>query len=349
MKFAISSIEMTNYRQYKGTQKLQFTSDKSKNVAIIYGRNGSGKSNVLNAITWCLYGKEIHKKYEEIDDDNMPLINSSVLRSLQNDETSYAEVTIHLQTDAGAWLVSRKMEGGKDSYGKLWFSESKLMVVHPVGNQDKVDTGEGTKRLVNNILPDALKSFFFIDGEQLREFFRVSSPDEVAKAIDTVSQLELVYKASSHLELLEKDLRKNIKTSTPQLDTVVRQIEFVQSQIEQFRDRISDVKKDKQNDEAALDVVKEYLRGHNVEKIAALEDKRQMLEAEKDRLIPSIEEQKLKRNQYLVHITPFIFLKAPIENTYVLITEGMRQGRIASKDQGNFCARTHRRRPLHLR
>ena len=77
MKFAISSIEMTNYRQYKGTQKLQFTSDKSKNVAIIYGRNGSGKSNVLNAITWCLYGKEIHKKYEEIDDDNMPLINSS--------------------------------------------------------------------------------------------------------------------------------------------------------------------------------------------------------------------------------------------------------------------------------
>jgi DNA sulfur modification protein DndD len=336
MKFAISSIEMTNYRQYKGTQKLQFTSDKSKNVAIIYGRNGSGKSNVLNAITWCLYGKEIHKKYEEIDDDNMPLINSSVLRSLQNDETSYAEVTIHLQTDAGAWLVSRKMEGGKDSYGKLWFSESKLMVVHPVGNQDKVDTGEGTKRLVNNILPDALKSFFFIDGEQLREFFRVSSPDEVAKAIDTVSQLELVYKASSHLELLEKDLRKNIKTSTPQLDTVVRQIEFVQSQIEQFRDRISDVKKDKQNDEAALDVVKEYLRGHNVEKIAALEDKRQMLEAEKDRLIPSIEEQKLKRNQYLVHITPFIFLKAPIENTYVLITEGMDKGELPPKIKETF-------------
>ena len=45
MRFTISSIEMTNYRQDQGKQTLDFSFDKNKNVSIILGQNGAGKSN----------------------------------------------------------------------------------------------------------------------------------------------------------------------------------------------------------------------------------------------------------------------------------------------------------------
>jgi DNA sulfur modification protein DndD len=266
----------------------------------------------------------------------MPLINTSELGTLEKGDTTYAEVKIHFQTDFGPWLVSRKMEGEKDSLGKLWFSKSKQTVTRRVGNKDRIYKGDGTKRLINNLLPDALNSFFFIDGEQLREFFRISSPQKVADAIDTVSQLGLVYNAFAHLGLLEKDLRKSIKATTPQLDEVVKRIEFVEGQISQLRDRRNNVKKDLENDTEALSKVKEYLSGHSVEKIRALEEKRQMLEAEKGRLTSSNDDAKLMRNQYLVDIAPFIFLKEPIERTYALINERVERGELPPKIKETF-------------
>ena len=60
MQFKISSIEITNFRQYEGTQEVNLKFDKTKNVSIIIGNNGAGKSNFLNAITWCLF-IEIHE------------------------------------------------------------------------------------------------------------------------------------------------------------------------------------------------------------------------------------------------------------------------------------------------
>ena len=56
----IESIEISNFRQY---QKLQLKFCKLPghgDLHIILAKNGVGKTNVLNAITWCLYNSEMH-------------------------------------------------------------------------------------------------------------------------------------------------------------------------------------------------------------------------------------------------------------------------------------------------
>ena len=53
----IYDIKMKNYCQYRDAT-LEFSTDLQKKVTIIQGNNGTGKSNLLNAITWCLYGEE---------------------------------------------------------------------------------------------------------------------------------------------------------------------------------------------------------------------------------------------------------------------------------------------------
>ncbi|NLA32287.1 MAG: AAA family ATPase, partial [Methanomicrobiales archaeon] len=196
---------MTNYRQFQGEQTLNFSFDKNKNVIVVLGKNGAGKSNILNALTWCFYGIEVHKDEVTQDNSGMPIINVTELETLKPNQSTYAEVLVNIETDIGPWTVKRRIEGGKTALGKMYFDPPRLTVIHPVGGQDKIAEGEETQRLINNLLPEALRNFFFIDGEQLREFFKYSSPKEVATAIDNVSQLDLVFKAAGNLTKYERE------------------------------------------------------------------------------------------------------------------------------------------------
>jgi DNA sulfur modification protein DndD len=337
MKYAISSISLSNYRQYSGTQVLDFKIDKIKNVSLILGKNGAGKSNLLNAITWCLYGIEIHKSKDKYDSSGMPVINTSALKRLKNNQNITAEVIIHLITDTGPWTIKRTLDGGKSALGDFYFDEaSKLTVIHPVYGQDKIDKGDDTQILINNLLPEALKNFFFIDGEQLREFFKISTPENIAKAIDIVSQLELVYKAADHLSKVENNLRKSVKNSTPQLEKVQKNIESTQKKSLELKSTIKQIEKQKEKDHEEIAKVKEFLKTHNSTVIASLENERQLLEIDISKLKEQIRKKEYQRNSYLVEIAPFIYLKKEIEQTYKIMEEKVEKGELPPKIKETF-------------
>ena len=52
----IKSIILHNYRAYRGHNKVSFQPD-SKNIFLIAGNNGFGKTTFLTSLVWCLYGK----------------------------------------------------------------------------------------------------------------------------------------------------------------------------------------------------------------------------------------------------------------------------------------------------
>ena len=60
----IKSIELCNYRLYKGYNEIVFEEEKDKNIYLISGENGFGKTTFLTSLLWCLYGKMI----TDIDD-----------------------------------------------------------------------------------------------------------------------------------------------------------------------------------------------------------------------------------------------------------------------------------------
>lgn len=67
----IDSIILNNYRSYKGTNKVTFNND-TKNVYLIAGYNGFGKTTFLTSLVWCFYGKlmvDVDERYRrEIND-----------------------------------------------------------------------------------------------------------------------------------------------------------------------------------------------------------------------------------------------------------------------------------------
>jgi DNA sulfur modification protein DndD len=50
-------LTLKDFRQFYGTQELEFASGREDNVTVVYGANGAGKTTLLNAFTWVLYDK----------------------------------------------------------------------------------------------------------------------------------------------------------------------------------------------------------------------------------------------------------------------------------------------------
>lgn len=53
----INNITLKDFRIYQGVRELNFSKNSKKNVFIVSGNNGFGKTTLLNSLIWCLYGK----------------------------------------------------------------------------------------------------------------------------------------------------------------------------------------------------------------------------------------------------------------------------------------------------
>ena len=73
----IESITLHNFRQYIGTQTIEFSTDENKRVTVLVGDNTSGKTTLIRAFEWCLYRKNGF--------DNPILLNDEVAKHLWQD------------------------------------------------------------------------------------------------------------------------------------------------------------------------------------------------------------------------------------------------------------------------
>ena len=77
MAIVIDKISFTNYRQY-GTGSISFNTKENGLLSVLIAKNGTGKTTLLNAITWCLYGQEMHLADEK---KALPMLNSAVAKA----------------------------------------------------------------------------------------------------------------------------------------------------------------------------------------------------------------------------------------------------------------------------
>lgn len=70
----IKNIELYNYRIYKGINRINFQNGSDKNVYLISGENGFGKTTFLHSLLWCLYGRLM----ADIDDTFRKEMSSSL-------------------------------------------------------------------------------------------------------------------------------------------------------------------------------------------------------------------------------------------------------------------------------
>ena len=343
MQLSLDTLTLSNYRYYYGEHNLHFSNDPKKNVTVIKGDNGAGKSNILNALTWCLYNEEVHADKKTV---SLPSMNTEYIAELAlNNKEGEASVTLTINVDGEMWEIKRTIigYGEKDpswteDEPKYRFNESfnGLKVIYPSNGDLKIVEGVVAQQLINELLPSALRSFFFIDGEQLREFFKVDASDNLQEAIEKLSQLELVKKTESSLETYRKYLRNKLQENNPATSLIQKEIvnkETLQSKFKADKERLKKQSKDYQTE---IDLINDFLQDYNVGTISHLSKENARLEKSiKDAKENYVKELNSK-NQYLVSCAPRILLKDTIDDAYNIIQQLIEVGDLPPKIKESF-------------
>ena len=170
----IDEIRFVNYRQY-GTGVIRFPGGKNHNLSILIAQNGTGKTTLLNAITWCLYGKEP----QLMDKDKaLPVLNTKILKDAAEGEVQNVQVTLSVRDGDKIIEFCRKHSyiprTGRDGIKEVVDGPIDFTVSTTIQNNfsnTKVVNGIDAEFLRKQYFHDDIYDFYFFDGENLKEFF----------------------------------------------------------------------------------------------------------------------------------------------------------------------------------
>jgi DNA sulfur modification protein DndD len=188
----ISRIKTTNFRQHRNVD-IDLSSDQADFV-IIKGKNGAGKTNLLKAVTWAIYG--------DLDSGNFgqQLLTDSVVLSMKSGDYEDTEVLVEIDLGSGesAYIkrkqVFKKSEKGVAAYGE---PELEVQVFRDVKTGFQVEPdAEGW---IERYLPRRFKPYFLFDGEKLERFFQDSDAPKIKSAIQEVARIDVLYRIQEKL------------------------------------------------------------------------------------------------------------------------------------------------------
>ncbi|RLC86289.1 MAG: hypothetical protein DRJ03_09235 [Chloroflexi bacterium] len=214
----LERITIENFRQYYGRQRLAFSRDHQRNVTVIHGVNGAGKTSLFLAINWCLYGEGVSSVGE--------LISKEAASRAQDGETVSTSVELAFLHNDERYLVSRRLTGTKQSDSSVLVNSGEdftMMRTSQDGQAKRVNNPIGA---MNAILPSNVRTYFLFDGEKIDNFAKPEAGDEVRYAIYNVLKLEVLTRGRKHLQDVAAEYRRELKSiSTGELRDLIEQEE----------------------------------------------------------------------------------------------------------------------------
>lgn len=214
----IKSIELNNFRIYRGKNKIDLTPDSNRNIIIVSGNNGFGKTTFLMSLVWCLYGKNMEKvddlyKKEIYEKGGYSKYIGNSLNSdaAQNGENrfsvavTFADVEIPSITCTDITII-RSYDSATDSNDEL------KILIDGKENDLFTDKDEEEMFIRDYILPIEIAKFFFFDAEKIVSFAQINTPEqraELSKAYSQVLGIQKYDELKKELEKLQDDYRRD--------------------------------------------------------------------------------------------------------------------------------------------
>ena len=214
----INRISLNNFRIYKGVTSIDFTSEnEEKNVTIIAGQNGFGKTTFLSALVWGFYGKligEVDEKYkrEIIESGGYKKYANAILnRDINTNNHSPKEFSVEIEiSDIYIPSVPCRKIVIKRAYNVDDETEKSNILID--GFENELTKEVGSDIFINDfILPREIAKFFLFDAEKIVSLAEIKTTLEkrnLSKAYSEVLGISKYESLRRNLENLRIKLRK---------------------------------------------------------------------------------------------------------------------------------------------
>jgi DNA sulfur modification protein DndD len=213
----IKTIELNNFRIYHGLNVIDLSKDSERNIFIVSGWNGFGKTTFLMSLVWCLYGRQM----EDVDDlyrkeiadqgGYVKYINKALNRLAEVEGDHSFNVAITFTDLTIPELPCREIKIIR-TYNKLT-STSDVIEILIDGYPNELTKEVGPETFIRDfILPKEIAKFFFFDAEKIVSLAEVNTLDQRKKlslAYSEVLGIKKYEDLKNELEDLQYKLRKD--------------------------------------------------------------------------------------------------------------------------------------------
>lgn len=174
----IKSIILFNIGPYVDKNTFDLSSDEDRNIVLIGGKNGAGKTTFFKSIKTCLYGCRVWG-FEAPGKEYYSIIENLLNVKLQYDFSARGYIEIELVFDDGKqvniYRLHREWEKKKRGITEtfLIYKDNELL--------DAESQLNFTNYLLSIIPPDMF-NFYFFDGEAIADFFLGNNGDKNFKS-----------------------------------------------------------------------------------------------------------------------------------------------------------------------
>lgn len=243
----IDKIVLENFRVYKGKNEVDLSSKSEKNISVIAGKNGFGKTTFLTSLIWCFYGKlmaQVEDKYKT-DIKNSGgyehYLNSLLNREVKESKSSeILSVEIELE-DLLIPSIPCRTVSIKRSYNFKSQEESIEILIDR--DENELTKSVGYEVFINDfILPREIAKFFFFDAEKIVSLAEAKSKSELrslSRAYSEVLGIKKYEELKKNLEsLLTKLKRRGVnELQQVKLEALLSEEEVLEKRLDHNSDR----------------------------------------------------------------------------------------------------------------
>lgn len=197
MKF--SNIEINNFRQYYNSVNIDLETNEERNIVIIGGRNGYGKTNFLLSIVWCLFGDKISqidenfKKEIQKEKNYSSFMQQSINWTAKKENITKFSVSIKI-SDIELPELSTINSNTDSILIKRIFdvtSMNETLSIIDISSNLEIFKDESDKiNFINDyIIPIDAAKFVFFDAEKIAEIANLSIKDEGSFINDALGKI----------------------------------------------------------------------------------------------------------------------------------------------------------------
>ncbi len=280
----INYIKYHNYRCFKDVT-IRFDTTEQKNISLVLGVNGSGKTEMLFSFQWVLYGFDFGSLREK--EETPYSLNSTLYHRLEVNRHANSEdcwVELSFTNKSTEYFVKRtetfmRLNDKINSITTVELSYNKPNGERTAPEKNK----EMIEELLSRIIPKTILEGITFDGERMKKLNIVGdkSKETIKNVISLVTNEKLFELCSEEIKDIKGDIRKermriNKNSGNVTAEELVQEIKDLEETLEDKDIELSGILKNQEIVEAKREKVS--LQLSQLEDAAKLEQKRKGLE-----------------------------------------------------------------------
>ncbi|WP_404448099.1 DNA sulfur modification protein DndD [Sutcliffiella horikoshii] len=260
----LKKLIFDNYKTYYGLQEIdlyipkEVRDEKTQNIILLGGLNGAGKTTILKAILYVLFGKRGMS-----DTEYKRLFSNVINNTFFNEGGRECSLTLVIETDSGEeWTL--KVKWYFNQLKKMTHEERNLNVRKAgskMAKHARIDNIEVYNRYIDKIIPYHAAPFFIFDGEEVKEVILRQNSEEMKEAIHKITGMEAYKQLLIDLRTLKGNIENkltrsvshstltNIQSQLKEKEVAISELEIkknkIQTEIRHYENLIKEAKQER--------------------------------------------------------------------------------------------------------